>query len=95
MKLVIGASYWGLDVDKTWAEATGRNPESIKKADWRTDKQLIRAIETGEYPGSNLAVVEIPDEATDWRVEDYDGQEWVVFVMDGKMQNVYGEGHAW
>lgn len=38
---------------------------------------------SGRY--SKLQIVEIPDEATDWTVEEYDGFETVYYVVDGKI----------
>ena len=34
---------------------------------------------------AKLKVIEIPDNATDWDVEDYDGIERIVYVVDGKL----------
>lgn len=33
----------------------------------------------------HLIVVEIPDESTDYYIEDYDGVESVIYVVDGKI----------
>lgn len=32
-----------------------------------------------------LEVVEIPEEATDWEIDEYDGQESITYVVDGKI----------
>ena len=32
-----------------------------------------------------LKVVEIPDNATDWDIDEYDGIERIVYVIDGKL----------
>ena len=56
----------------------------------RTDANLIFILETegtdyvsGRY--SALKVVEIPDNATDWEIRDYDGCEMIIYVLDGKL----------
>ena len=32
---------------------------------------------------SRLKIIEIPDNATDWRIMNYDGDEEVIYVVDG------------
>lgn len=34
---------------------------------------------------AKLKVVEIPDNCTDWEVNDYDGVETITYVVDGKL----------
>ena len=47
----------------------------------RNDSVLVEVVETlgdkasGKY--SELKVVEIPDDVTDWRIEEYDGWEHI------------------
>lgn len=58
--------------------------------DDRTSPQLISLIEEKgaefvEDDYSALAIVEIPDEITDWEIDDYDGYETVIYVLDGKI----------
>ena len=33
----------------------------------------------------------IPDDATDWDIMEYDGKEWVVYVLNGKLNYSYPE----
>ena len=54
------------------------------------EKKLARLI--NEYGSekcsghsAKLKVIEIPDNATDWDIEDYDGIERIVYVVDGKL----------
>lgn len=57
----------------------------------RTNPTLIDLIESGincSGPHAELKVVEIPDEATDWRIIDYDGAEYILYVVDGKMHSI-------
>ena len=63
----------------------------------RTDPQVIAWIEEGNLPeeildngyfietAADYEVAEIPDEATDYYVDDYDGMEDIFFVIDGKI----------
>ena len=87
MKLVINTCFGGFRI----------KPEIVKKYDFdkrdvrRTDKKLIELIESGiDCSGmcSELTVVEIPDEATDYRIEECDGAEYVLYVLDGKIHHI-------
>lgn len=52
----------------------------------RTNDELIAFVEShpiGEC--GDLQVVEIPDSATDWEVDEYDGFESIIYVVDGKI----------
>ena len=57
----------------------------------RTDPDLINVVENlGELasgPFSDLRVIEIPDDATDWELNDYDGLEGITYVLDGKLRH--------
>jgi hypothetical protein len=58
----------------------------------RTNTTLINLIESGVNCNdscSKLKVVDIPDNATDWRIIEYDGAEYVIYVIDGKMHSIY------
>lgn len=59
-------------------------------ANWRTDPNLIALVEKDSekagVPYSRLAVVEIPDNATDYIVDEHSGVEDVVYVLDGKIR---------
>lgn len=35
-----------------------------------------------------LMVVEIPDNATDWELDEYDGLESIIYVADGKIHHI-------
>lgn len=58
----------------------------------RTDSRLIEVVNTlGEAANgysARLAIVDIPDEATDWEIEEYDGSEGIVYVLDGKLYHL-------
>lgn len=85
MKIVINKCYGGFGVSE----------EGLKmlnlKNDWdvdRKDERLIELVESGvDISGfcAELEVVEIPDEATDWEMNEYDGYESITYVVGGKL----------
>lgn len=90
MKIVINTSYGGI------------TDESAKL---RKDPKFIEDVETGRFVGrvledvpfgfgyaETLAVVEIPDNATDMMIVDYDGIEGIIYVCDGMMFCVTAPG---
>lgn len=88
MKIVINKCYGGFGVSE----------EGLKmlnlKNDWdvdRTDERLIELVESGvDVNGfcAKLEVVEIPDEATDWEISEYDGYEEIIYVVNGKLYHM-------
>lgn len=57
--------------------------------DIREDKKLIALVEKGADIGDNYAdigIAEIPDNATDYVIEEYGGKETVLYVVDGKIR---------
>ena len=86
MKIVVNKCYGGFSVSKKVVELLGLESEYDAN---RYDPRLIELIEkygvfvSGEC--ANLRVIEIPDEATDHHVDDYDGYEDVIYVVDGKL----------
>lgn len=97
MKIAINCCYGGFALSKEAAEILECNVfleyEDVNgdiQALHRCDEDLISLIEEkgSEFcSGSNaeIRIAEIPDEATDWRVFEYDGLEFVVYVLNGKM----------
>ena len=89
MKVVINDCIGGFSI----------NPEIAKKyfdGEYyeieRTSATLINLIESGINCNDsccNLKVVDIPDEATDWRIIEYDGAEYIIYVINGKMHSIY------
>ena len=57
----------------------------------RNDPKLIQLVEDYIKSGENTSqcthykIVEIPDKATDFAVNEYDGLESVIYVVDGKL----------
>lgn len=57
----------------------------------RSDSRLVDFVKFhgGEYRGDGvvLRVVEIPNEVTDWEMDEYDGWESIIYVVDGKIHH--------
>ena len=87
MKILVNVCYGGFNLkDEYWEEFFNRT-EGIENI--REDKKLIALVESGtdisgEY--AKIVVVEIPDDATDYYINEYDGNEEVIYVIDGKLR---------
>lgn len=91
MKLVINSCFGGFCLSEECCAALSIDKYDCYdvQRDWDT---LIEIVEnngsewaSGSY--AKLKVVEIPDNATDWEIHDYDGAESVIFVLDGKIHH--------
>ena len=89
MKLVINKCYGGFGLSDWAMEQLGIN---VYYDIDRTDSRLVELVEN--FPKkvdnfySNLIVVSIPDTSTDWEIDEYDGLETVIYVIDGKIHRV-------
>lgn len=84
MKFVINACYGGFSIKKSVAKAYGFDPYCEE----RDNSILIKLIESGvDCNGScaELKIVDIPDDATDYEFDEYDGYESITYVVDGKI----------
>ena len=92
MFIVLNKCYGGFSLSKGFKDTY---PEYNK---WNFDNDYsVRADETfieriREYgigmaggPFSNLSIISIPDDVTDWRIHEYDGYEYAEYVRDGKI----------
>ena len=92
MKIIINGTYGGFGVTEELRARIGAED------DWdidRTNSELVWAVEhlSAEEvngPHADLRVAEIPDNSTDWIIEEYDGFEKVMYVLDGKIHWTYG-----
>lgn len=90
MKIVINACYGGFSLSPAAMEVCGTNWSHDE--DQRFNPALIEMVERD--PGmangrcADLQVVEIPDSATDYEVDEYDGLETVLYVVDGKIHRI-------
>lgn len=86
MKIVINDCYGGYGLSEEFLDKYGK--EFIERE--RNDPELIAAIEEfGEIEASDeyacLSIVEIPDDCTDYHIHEYNGEESVIFVRNGKL----------
>ena len=90
MKIVLNKCYGGFGLSKKAVDMLNAETSYDYNAyDRRTDEELIKVVEElGEEANSRfskLMVVDIPDTATDWQIDDYDGIERITFVVDGRI----------
>ena len=85
MVIILNKCYGGFHIPEALCEAEGLSCyDDIE----RTDARLVDFIlERGvvEEGLSKLVPVAIPDEATDWELNEYDGFESVTYVVGGKL----------
>ena len=98
MKMVINANYGGYSIPDEFLEEYGIGELDYDMYELRTDPRFIEWVERERAAAENdddkwdegfdLAVVEIPDEATDYEIDEYDGYESVIAVVDGKIIHI-------
>lgn len=86
MKVLFNNCYGGFNFSKAFIEA---HPEIKCGECSRTSPELIKMVEDfGLERASNnfsaMAIAFVPDKATDWWIDEYDGYEFVYYVLDGK-----------
>ena len=90
MKLVINACYGGFGISEQTL-AFLPNDYDYYEAN-RNDEKFVEAVEKfGAYTfgrNAKLEVVEIPDEATDYEIDEYDGYEGIIYVVNGKIHRI-------
>lgn len=87
MKIAINTCYGGWGLSKGFFE---KYPQFKEKSTTRDDFEFIKCLEEfGTKEASNdysqISIVEIPDEATDFIINEYDGYESVIYVVNGKI----------
>lgn len=89
MKIVVNGTYGGFHYPTKFCERY-----SLERYDWMdyTDDDeyrfhdiLIDWVEKNPRDSEGLRVIDIPDNATDWQVNEYDGLESIICVIDGKI----------
>ena len=92
MKVVVNKCYGGAKVEDWVSRYLNIDPWDFD----RTDSRLIALIEeygdTCSGTSSALCILDIPDDATDWQIWDYDGAETVIWVQNGKMHTDFELG---
>lgn len=94
MKMVINECFGGFSLSREAYEFLGLEWDGYGCATIdRTDEKLIGCVKAlgNRVNGdcAELKVVKIPDNATDWRLEEYDGSESITAVVDGKLVDIY------
>lgn len=99
MKIAINRNYGGFHLSEEAVEFLKKKGIDEEDAfDYiygdikRDNSLLIETIESVEYVNntfSSIEIVEIPDEATDWTINEYDGLETVIYVLNGKIKYAF------
>ena len=88
MKLILHRGFGGFAVSDFVVETLGLDDPYLlgDRADDFIDLWMQYGPDICSGAHANIWVIEIPDEATDWEIIDYDGFERVVYVLDGKLK---------
>lgn len=81
-KIVINVEYGAFHVPQELIEAYDWSKNYIYSDEIRTDPALIKWVE--KNPDNELAIVYLPDNATAYHIEEYDGLETVLAVINNK-----------
>ena len=91
MKIVLNKCYGGFSISDECAEKICVNKYDTSE-EVRTNLALITAVLENPRLASGmfsaLRVVTIPDEATDYEIDEYDGHERITYVLDGKLHHI-------
>lgn len=79
IKVVINADYGGIS---TKANKLRYDPDFIKQVE-------EGKVEPGEILDRELKVVQLPAGITDYKIFEYDGLEYIVYVLNGKLYELY------
>lgn len=88
MKIVINECFGGFSLPKEFCEKY--HMDKYDDID-RTDERLVSFVESRGHVKENcarLVVEEIPDNATDYMISDYDGAESIYYVVNGKIKEI-------
>lgn len=90
MKIVLSKSWGTFNLPEEFCSLYNITTFEEREAVERTDERLIAFVEANYAKDSKprkkrLKVVEIPEEATDWEFNDYDGMESITYVVGGKI----------
>ena len=86
MKFVINDCFGGYELSQDFLDKYGEELAVLK----RNNPKLVSAVEEfGEEEASgffaNLRIREIPDDFTDYSIENNNGAEYIIYVKDGKL----------
>ena len=93
MKVIINNCFGGFSISDELERRLNLEGVWYDEDDIRTNPVAIAAVEENSNKASgccaNLRVVEVPDEATDYMVTEYDGAETLYYVLDGKIHSCW------
>lgn len=85
MKFVLNKCFGGFGLSNWAKEQMGCSEP------YRDDPEFVSLIEeySDKVSGScaELKVIEIPDNTTDYEIDEYDGFESIIYVVDGKIHH--------
>lgn len=90
MKIVFNSTYGGF----RWPDEICKKFDICRYdyyGDERTNPDIIEALEAYLLtdPDCELRVADIPDDATDWMISEYDGNETIYCVINGKLYGLF------
>ena len=88
MKLVINSCFGGFCLPDEFCELHGLDRWDAVLRDQPELVSYVEARGKVDTFGGRLEVVEIPNEATDWELDQYDGLESVTYVIGGKLHHI-------
>ncbi len=82
MKIVVNADFGGYDCD----DVSEQYEDLVDRCeDDRTNPELVAFVENHPDDCGDLVIRTIPDNATDWDIQEDDGNETLIYVVDGKI----------
>lgn len=91
MKIVLNRNWGGFSLPQDFCDAYDLGDAWGSRFDIeRDDPRLIKWVEDHadrKDKCGDLVIVKIPDSCTDWEIDDYDGMESIVYVVDGKLRH--------
>lgn len=93
MMYVINANWGGFEVPEELEEQIDLENYDLGLYDYdeiRKDERLIEWVKAHKGE-TDLALVNIPDEATDWEMDEDDGWESIIAVINGKIVHLKAE----
>ena len=87
MTLVLNKSYGGFSVPSAFVSKYHLDWDTVDEIE-RNDPRLVEFVRkhaNSKGRLNSLALVEIPDDSTDYEINEYDGYESVIYVLNGKL----------
>ena len=85
-KILVNLTFGGFGIKEAYFQDFMKRTKGLD--DIREDEKLIELVEQGFNIGEDyteIGIAEIPDNATDYYINEYDGKEEVLYVLDGKI----------